>query len=552
MRILQVTLNNYGQFVGQHTLRLDGRGLVLVLGMNHDEPRMNSNASGKSTVFDAIDWCEFGVVPRADHVDSIVNEQAGGDTWVRVDHELDDGSVLVAHRSRKPADKDTPALQVWLNDQNLTTLDVKETQAILEHHLGVDREVFHSAVLFGQTDRFEFADATDKERIDILTKVLQLGIIDVWLEMAKSKRQIHEQKMQTAKNQRLGLEARVHAFRQTDIKATIDLWERQRQERVQRLEAEAAAALARVPADASAEVARFEAELQALSQAGRLTPPDTLALDGEVARANAAANEAKLKVMASNQNITRARQEYTNLAQKGVGVCNSCGQPVTADYLETKRQQVIAVEAEEAPRIAEQQGVALQANQHAEKLTADKNEMMRVYNAQLSQTQDQFRGLQMQLAEANRVGVVRESLMREHQRMVRDAELARYEINPHLHEQAKHEHNLAQAEAELASVVTALAQLEDADRYFDFWLQGFGPKGLKSYIVDARLEEMNQAANYWIYLLTGGTYWVRFETQTKSRTADKLFNKFNIRTFRYNRDGTISERNYRSCSGGEK
>ena len=67
-----------------------------------------------------------------------------------------------------------------------TTLDTKETQRLIELFLGLDRDVFHAAVLFGQTDLVHYAESTDAERMEILTKILQLDEIDTLLEKAKS------------------------------------------------------------------------------------------------------------------------------------------------------------------------------------------------------------------------------------------------------------------------------------------------------------------------------------------------------------------------------
>ena len=74
MRILAVTIQNYGAFRGEHQFRYVGRGLTLVLGDNRDEPRMSSNGAAKSTLFECLDWCLFGKVPRDDHADSIIND----------------------------------------------------------------------------------------------------------------------------------------------------------------------------------------------------------------------------------------------------------------------------------------------------------------------------------------------------------------------------------------------------------------------------------------------------------------------------------------------
>ena len=63
MIIESVEIENYGAFHGCHYFKLTDRGLTLVLGDNQDELRMNSNGSGKSTIFDALDWFPGGIMP---------------------------------------------------------------------------------------------------------------------------------------------------------------------------------------------------------------------------------------------------------------------------------------------------------------------------------------------------------------------------------------------------------------------------------------------------------------------------------------------------------
>ncbi len=138
--------------------------------------------------------------------------------------------------------------------------------------------------------------------------------------------------------------------------------------------------------------------------------------------------------------------------------------------------------------------------------------------------------------------------MNEHQSLAAEATAQ----NPFL---AK-EQEVFQRQAQLAQAIAdATAQLglhQARAQYLDFWVQGFGAKGLKSYILDSRLQELTDAANQWVHILTGGTVWVRFETQTLGRSTGKLANKINLRVFHYNRDGSTTERNYKSWSGGEK
>src|SRR4030042_5417266 len=76
MIIKEIYIKNYGPFYGEHNFKIDARGLVLVIGKNTDESKMDSNGSGKSSIFDALDWALWGEIPRKDHIDSMVNDKA--------------------------------------------------------------------------------------------------------------------------------------------------------------------------------------------------------------------------------------------------------------------------------------------------------------------------------------------------------------------------------------------------------------------------------------------------------------------------------------------
>src|SRR4051812_33319387 len=55
MKIEKVIINNFRIFNGRHELNLMNKDLVIISG---------PNGNGKSTVFDSIQWCFTGKIPR--------------------------------------------------------------------------------------------------------------------------------------------------------------------------------------------------------------------------------------------------------------------------------------------------------------------------------------------------------------------------------------------------------------------------------------------------------------------------------------------------------
>ena len=65
MQFSELTIRNFLSFGDkEQTLKLDGRGLVLIQGENLDDPSARDNGSGKSSIVEALLWCLYGLPPR--------------------------------------------------------------------------------------------------------------------------------------------------------------------------------------------------------------------------------------------------------------------------------------------------------------------------------------------------------------------------------------------------------------------------------------------------------------------------------------------------------
>lgn len=560
MKITRLDLENYGPFQGKHTFEMTNRGLVLVLGENLDEPRMNSNGSGKSSLFDALDWVLFGEVPKGDHVDSIIHD---GDNIVRVVAVIVDedqgGRPLMVERVKERG-KST-RLQFWVGanptDAPKAALDLEETQRLLELELGLDRDVFHATVFYGQLDAFHFAEATEVRRMELLSRILpELASIDGWGEVTKVKAKALEEARATLDMNVASAQARISELQNSaaDLEAKRVRWEQEREARLlakqnrgqevsqaveghkQRLGGMEAAQKALADVEASltrpqADVTGIDAQIQT-EQRG---------LQGWVAQESNL--KGQLQVVQAALGKIRGQQ---------AGKCSQCGQAVTAEHL---AREVATLQAEFnnlGMPLGEIQGrikaaqanlAQLQAQRVAEVSRADalyREQQGKV--AELRRAVDAYSQIRAAVtAEERELGILRQDWMR-----------IKEEANPFGSAATDNVIKIKGLQGTIEQTQAALATNALNRRYVEFWVDAFANKGLKSYILDNRLGEMSDAANHWVKLLTGGTIWVRFETQKLGRTTKRLSNDINIRVFRYNPNGTITERNYKSWSGGEK
>lgn len=555
MKILNIILSNYRSFYGEHSFKLTDRGLCLVMGDNQDEPRMNSNGAGKSTIFDALDWCLFGKEPRGDYIDSIINEEAQRDCQAIVNLEDDDGTAIMIKRYRHGGSK-PPGLTLIVGGKDLSSLDTDETQKAVERVLGLDREVFHVAVLMGQLDLLRFADAKESEQMPILTKILQLGQIDEWLESVKEIRKTGLAEL--GENERkLGEIAAIISGWETQLPLLDSQSKQWQEERAQKLR-EATQALNQhlhnieEQKKIAAMEARVEASFQQAMTEQRDVVLDLSQFDQKIGlvcdrERTHTSEKARLKYEG-----TDVRQRLDKFQKLGEGDCPECGQKISGEHLaqqiaqlSQKREEMLKSYAEaetaEAAVIAERRQWEDQKETHRKLHWEADKENFKI----MEEIRNQKKGVEEAKAFVAKAQEYVEYLRSEMAK-------AQAKPDPFFEQKTQIEEHITSSRQKHAAFQTGVTAEKEAQRYYEFWVEGFGPKGLKSYILDNRLQEMTDAANHWVRVLTGGTIWIRFESQTKGRTSKTLSNKLNVRVFRYNPDGTVSERNYRSWSGGEK
>lgn len=552
MKILSVELTNFGPFHGTHRFEMADRGLLLVMGDNQDEPRMDSNGSGKSHIFDGLDWCAWGENPRGDHAEAQFNDEAYGERGakmqVKTALEADDGTAIVITRSRTKS-KYELALEVGGEDKS--SLDKGETQKAIEKYLGLDRDVFHAAVLFGQTDLVHYADATDGDRMEILTKILQLDEIDVYLDRAKAKVKGASEKRAQLQADLASLDGRLQATQPEQYDAHIQDWEQTRNDEVERLQF-AIGNWEKDMADAQAQIgdpASLQVRKQALdAELAVLVAP----VEGpEIEQARLAAEQAQQAAAVGAQECVRMENQLVHMQNQQVGVCSQCGQPVTAEHLQNEVQRAREALQEAANRQEPIRRQVIEAEGARKAAKEVFYATYRKYEAAKAEKMQESAKIDADLRVVTGIQARMSRLSQELLSMRARLEEQRTAINPFHARKAEVERERYELERRRGQVAYEVEALQADSRYLEFWVQAFGPKGLKSYILDSRLQELSDAANEWLGLLTGGTVWVRFEAEKVTR-GKKVVNAPDVRVFRWNPDGTITERSYRSWSGGEK
>lgn len=548
MRIVNLYMRNYGPFYGFHEFNLENKGLTLILGKNNDELKMDSNGSGKSSLFDALDWGLWGKIPRNDHADSIISE-GEKECSVGIKVVNDHNQIIEIARERKSRKS---ILTLLVDGKDISNLDIKITQTNIEKYLGLNRDTFHATVLFGQTDLVRYADSSDSQRMEILTQILQLDFIDSFLE--KTKDIIKKEDLETSnvigRVDALELQYRQIKKEIEGKKERIIVWEEAQQEKIKTLisllheKQQVLNSFGRLP-DISNLYTRKE-ELK--QQIRNYEPFQTLpCYKGYIDEKNKISIARGILVDKVN---TIARQ-LAQLGKKDYSVCPTCGQPVDVthikkeiEFLETDRSQSITVIKEYDYKLRVLEDANLKNQQD---YTKQIQEMQR-YNDEIEKQRQEIE------ASITDYRVRQEQFQymdQEIRRINGEIEARKQESNPWVVEVNSLQIKRKNLKNDLKEGSATIDKFLHRKILLEFWVKAFGAKGIKSYILDLKLRELSEAVNYWIRILTGGTIWVEFASEKKTR-SDKTVNSPDVRVFRWNPDGTITERNYRSWSGGEK
>lgn len=171
--------------IGEGSIELDNRGLLLIQGQNDDDPSANSNGSGKSSTVDALCWALFGTTARGQSGDKVVNRFEGKNCRVEVTFTLNEKTYTVT-RYRKHS-KGKNRLTLFCDGDDLTLGTDKLTQDLLERTIGCGQDVFTASIYAGQNNMPNLPAMTDKELKQLVERAAGIELLDAAYAIARER-----------------------------------------------------------------------------------------------------------------------------------------------------------------------------------------------------------------------------------------------------------------------------------------------------------------------------------------------------------------------------
>lgn len=510
MDLKRIGANN---FLGYKSMAVEVEpGLTLIDGVNHHFATASSGGSGKSSLEEVLAFSMFGETMRGLAMDDVIRE---GRDWAAAWSEFgtEEGGLLRIERYRKHPKYGNGARILVDGSDSATGRYVKDSRKEAEKRFGFDYEVFSRAVILHSRMTESYASVKDRYLKQITEKLIgipdfgplvhrvvdstrdtnvliesSISEVQSILTVIKEKRKIGNE--YTEKADKFDSEqAKIKASVEKDIRDAkiliIDL--------KNRISAEM-----KKSASAASRRKRIAERISFLR--GKLSDYQDARekIVSEIERAKAIRN-----LLVHQREIRRGMEGK---------ICSTCGQLVPVGYAMNKAKEsheefneAVTKIQMERPKLSAADKNVLRVKRKIKSLSAveervrehdyEIRSLMQKLSAELDSARKDLRQAEVRLASCEKSNPYRV--------IVRDAMSS-------VNSQKKR----------LSSVRDKLEKRRRRLLYYEFWRKGFGPNGIRSFVMDAVTPVLNRIANIYLSNLMDGNMSVSLSTVKKKKDGD--------------------------------
>lgn len=557
MDILNLDIKNC-LTIGQAHLELDGRGLLLIQGVNQDDTSASSNGAGKSSIVDALCWCFYGETARGISGDLIVNDTAKKDCSVFVT--LDDGGVKYKIERFRKHSAHKNQLYAWQLDPAggpstpLHKGTERETQMMLAKLIGCSLEVFAGSIYAGQEKMPDLPGMTDKFLKLLIEEAAGVEELASAYVMAQ-KQGTEAAKVFSAASFAYGVaekQASAALAQLLEANDQVKTFEDARKDRARTaltkvlplttelnvtttaLAALDEKALQHRREDLSDELAANNAQQAELTRLGRIQ-----------AKAEAEQHVARSELLRLRQTVATASANLLEL-DKLVGTpCGECGKVYCEhDLADAEASRTAVVTA--AIRAQNEQASKCKAAIAAATSAADATSNYRACMTDVSAASAELTRITAALSEMRHLSDKANALRIAIAAHKAEAQLKMKEDNPWRPIQTRRDSALTQARLDEASAKVAVEASIEASELVSDAIKVFGPAGVRAHIIDTVTPFLNARTADYLGAMSDGNIHAVWNTLEKNAKGE-LKEKFNIAV-----SNDKGGKTFAAQSGGEK
>lgn len=500
-------------------VQLAGQGLVFVIGDHRDSTSANSNGAGKSTLFKAVSWALYGQTVDGTKGDDVI--RVGAKSAHATLTIVDDKVTWYVMRSRF---KGKPRISLDREEAG-ARVPVKENkddiEARIERIVGLDFHAFKNTVLYGQGDVTRFADprTPSSVRHEMLHRLLRTDEFASCYEVAKKRRKVLVDERALLDRELALLERDAIALDIEGLERRVGDWEAKRCARVKQLEKQAReeARLAREVIGTTVDIAELENTLKELvAEQDRCWSE---ADDEDNASEGLKALEARARALEDARRETviegkalREQRDKLNASQ-----CPTCTAPLgsgaPAAHIKELDDRLTQLRA-----LAKDQGVQIEAANAEGQPLKSRIKSAREAAGKARALNASIKSVRAELERARQSSEQAERHIARAKELAREARSASDTENPH-------SEPLAAARAKLVTLTeqqdkTRLVrdELEPRLAQLNFWVHGYSPQGLPSFVLDDHMPFLTERANEYLDILSDGELRVNVSTQRELKS----------------------------------
>jgi DNA repair exonuclease SbcCD ATPase subunit len=538
------------------------KNIILVRGVNldakaidpalpSDEMKISSNGTGKSSIQEIVTYGLYGkTVKRPEKLgaNDVVHNKIGKDA--KIELIFDDIRII---RVRKENGKDTKnSLRVWESKEGIwdksteiTQGTMVTTQKKIEDTIGLSYEAFVNICIFTDDQRACFLECDNKQKKEIVENMLSLGAYREWFENAKNLRKEIKTKIETKtkeyellQNTMGDAERRLELAKQKEKK-----WIEDKKQEIENIVAKVkiiAAMLGKT--DNGIALLAYEEAQEKIKEINEKMPvvekdkkdiQDKLDLARE--KESALKTEAQ-EIVSQYNDMAKTTKDYLaqrktkeqdleHLKNHEVGSkCDKCHGDVLEEnlttYAESVKSDITALNKKIQVCVEETKTIGVKVD-----AVKEKQEKLKAF---ISQFAKKIEGCDAELKKL-RDELVNASKVREPK--TDNAEIELQEKIKSFKDQIQEKSNelagkspfkdivendeaeLKKAKQDVAQKEAEVKECEAETPYYDYWIKGFGDQGIRKWIVDGIVPELNNRVNYWLQFLIDNRITLKFDNE---------------------------------------
>lgn len=522
MKLESVDIQNF-RSIGKVKLSLDNQGLILIQGVNMDKDDGSSNGAAKSSLYYAIIYALYGKTPKGTAGDDIVNNKIGKNTHCIVEFSHRGINYTVA-RYRKDKDNKNKVL-LYRDGEEITKASNKLTDAYIVDIIGMNITTMLNSLVFGESSVNRFSEATDKERKEILEDITNIAIYKRALDIVKEDAATNKLNIDKANNE---LSSAVN--HKDSMMQYIDRFKQEQKDYANQLaKAEetvtnckkAIDTIGYTDEDLDNEEENYQNDLAVLQQKfdKANTVKSSTELNTKLSALASKVGQIDNQKKISKDNLDKAKQAYTELANASVPRCPHCGHKLDEEH----RKQ-------ELERITNDGKQARASYDESTRMLLTAKKASDILNTKLSEIEKFNSSIKPKLELINKdINSVRDSLTEVFNRRNKldsykhDVVQAKQWLEE-LKQRAPKNNGDFESEEDLnkhiKEATDKVSKLEAKEKQFNDLKVVFSDKGVKSHVLDLVTPYLNSQANYYLSVLTNGTISVNISTQSESKAGN--------------------------------